>query len=76
MEHVNSSNYYRKHLPNIFTGEVQADSSTILKDKLKMLEPVPLPAEVRKAKEHASVLKLNNSLKASGSQRNLDLGTM
>jgi len=38
MDHVSNTNYYRKNLPNIFIGEVKADSSAILKEKLQNLE--------------------------------------
>ena len=53
MDHVSHSNFYRKKLPGIFTGEDQADTTSILKEKLKFLTPVPIPTEIKRANEQA-----------------------
>ena len=46
MDHVSNTNYYRKNLPSIFTGESNTDHTGILQEKLKTLTPVPLPLEL------------------------------
>ena len=49
MDHISSANFYRKKLPEIFTGEMKNDQAAIMKEKLSILEQVPLPVHMRKA---------------------------
>ena len=59
MNHVNSTNYYRKQLPHIVKGEVTTnDQSNIMQEKLKEMAPVPLPPDIRRAQEHDNLLEL------------------
>lgn len=79
MDHVSDTNYFRKHLPNIFTGESTADQSSILQEKLKTLAPVPLPNKIMKSNEHKITIekfKQLSPLRNVRSTRNLDMNTV
>jgi len=52
MDHVNNSNFFRKQLPNIFTGEAETDISSVLTEKLKTLTPVPMPTSIKIQEMH------------------------
>ena len=76
LDHINGANYYRKHLPNIFTGEDKADPSSLLQEKLKMLAPVPLPIDVKKANDHQKSMH-EQTLKRNASQNmNMDINSV
>ena len=66
MDHVSNSNFYRKKLPGIFTGDDQADTTSILKEKLKTLTPVPMPLDMKRANDQAgTILKSPRRARAS-----------
>ena len=48
MDHVSSTNYFRKKLPNIFTGGDAPNQQNILKEKLAVLAPVPMPIDFKR----------------------------
>lgn len=57
MDHISGANYYRKKLPDIFKGEMKNDQTEIMKEKLSILEQVPLPVHMRKAQEHEKIIE-------------------
>ena len=48
MDHVSSTNYFRKKLPNIFTGSDAPNQQNILNEKLAVLAPVPMPINIKR----------------------------
>ena len=79
MDHVSNTNYFRKNLPHIFTGESAGDSSSILQEKLKNFSPVPLPIELKKAQDHQVIIEKHRQLsplKNSYSTRTIDIGSV
>ena len=75
-EHINNANFFRKYLPDMFSGDSKPnwDQMAVIRDKMKSISPVPVPLEIKNAKEHQQVLKLNRS--PAGSKRSLDLETI
>lgn len=65
MDHVNNSNFFRKQLPNIFTGEAETDISSVLTEKLKTLTPVPMPTSIKIQEMHEQNLEMHRSPKAT-----------
>ena len=79
MDHVSNTNYYRKNLPAIFTGEDNADYSSILSEKLKTLTPVPLPIDLVRANQHKKIIveaELKRLNRNNSSARNLDISNI
>ena len=73
MDHVSSTNYFRKKLPNIFTGGDAPNQSNILKEKLAVLAPVPMPIDIKRQSDHQKVLEKNRTIAKNTSLRSLSL---
>lgn len=56
MDHISSNNYYRKQLPNVFTGKGQPDQSNFIQEKIKHFTPVPLPLDMKRTMDHDRLL--------------------